>query len=77
MADAWEQILNDFVNNVPQLSEFRMVDLTDLSVPRAPFPGNKLSLTDQRRIGDCLRRLGFENKNLMRDGVQQRTWVRK
>lgn len=83
MSDVWEDRLRDWLD-LPQADEdltarvsrerFR---LTDLFEDGGPLAGTRDGLSEQRRAGDALRRLGFQAKSFRNaKGRVERLWTR-
>lgn len=68
--DEWEEVIEGYILGKSEISLFRMAkDALEIDISR-------LDRMTQLRIGRILRGLGLQKRNVRRDGIQQKMWVK-
>lgn len=74
-SDEWEDIVRDYIQGGVQGVLIRETSIRDIAVNCLRIDAGKLDMLLQRRIGKVLNTIGWEKKQVFRNGTTQKIWV--
>lgn len=74
-SDEWEDIVRDYIQGGVQGVLIRETSIRDIAVNCLRIDAGKLDMLLQRRIGKVLSTIGWEKKQVFRNGTTQKVWV--